>query len=268
MAKVISEDEHAYTVEHDGKRRRVAKTPGTKKQFGRGESRAEVNTATDFDAWDEKTKKAHDEALEFLEIARQPTAEGAARRELLMKSGGLSPAKASQMAAYRAWRHGLDKPGGDDKRLRASGLNDEQIAAARKETQDANRKMLGSVFDIFVPKSDPKKGIEMPAEEVHGAPKPKRAPAAAAHIEGAAPPSPPPAAANPQQSPPPVQQAPSPVSAIPGDGQPPIAAPVAPVSPIVGPQPVMTIQGQPVPTDQVLPNPDEERQRLALAGVQ
>lgn len=246
MSDVVAEDENSYTVRApNGKRVRVAKTPGNVARYGRGK----VDTGTDFESWDAAKLKSHDEALQFLEMAKQPTPDGSARRDLLMQKGGLDPAKASQMAAYRAWRYGLNKTGGDDTRLRAMGLSDEQIATARAETAKANQKQLATAYDIFVPKTQPTKTVEMPAEEVSAGAKPKKAPPAA-KPEGAG--------AVPASMPPPAPQAPSVVPAA-AAGHPPVAAPVAPVAPIVQPQPVMTIQGQPVPTDPPMPPPDEEQ---------
>lgn len=243
MSDVVGEDEHSYFVRGaKGKPVRVAKTAGTKAQYGKPE------TSDDFASWNPTKLKGYDEALSFLEQAKTSPQ----HRELLMGNGGLDPAKAAQMAKYRAWRYKLDQTGGDDAKLKQIGMSGEQIAAARKQVGEDNAKKLASAYDMFVKPPEKEAPTKPTQRPVHARPKPVAAAPKPAGAEGA----------------PPVAPAPAPMAPV-VVGDPAPATPPAPIEAgaIIPPQPVATMNGQPVQTALVTP-PDEEQRRQLLAQAE
>jgi hypothetical protein len=118
----------------------------------------------DFKKLSDEQRKNYDEALSFLEIANSPTPQGAQHRAQLQQMG-LPQSKLREVAAYRAWKYGLDKPTEyDPKRLAGLGTDSKTAAAAARQIHEETQARLMGAFDKFA--AEEKKPIEMEPEKV------------------------------------------------------------------------------------------------------
>jgi len=186
---------------------------------------------SDWDKLSEQQRAQFDEALTFLETANHPT--GSAQRAQLAQMQ-IPRDTIRKVAAYRAWKYGLDKPSLDSGRLEKEVGQGARVNDTARQVHEETQANLLSAFDKFAgeDKKPEKPTAKARAKELLA--KRKEKPAAKASAPPAAPAQP---------KPEPMPQQPDLAEAIQAQREQQLAPPAP--GPITMPAMRMTNAGQP-----------------------